>query len=40
VPLYGSSIVAANMDALIAQGNGELDHSAIAILLEKLSNPA
>lgn len=40
VPLYGSSVVAANMDALIAQGNGELDHSSVALLLEKLSNPA
>jgi len=40
VPLYGSSIVAANMDALIAQGNGELDHSALALLVEQLSNPA
>ncbi len=39
VPLYGSSIVAANMDALIAQGNGELDHSALALLVEQLSNP-
>lgn len=39
VPLYGSAIVAAQMDALIAQGNGELDHSALGLLLEKLSNP-
>ncbi len=39
VPLYGSSIVAANMDALIAQGNGELDHSALALLVEQISNP-
>jgi 2-hydroxy-3-oxopropionate reductase len=39
VPLYGSALVAAQMDALIAQGNGDLDHSALASLLEKLSNP-
>ena len=37
VPLYGSAQVAAHMDALLAQGNGELDHSAIALLMEKLS---
>jgi 2-hydroxy-3-oxopropionate reductase len=39
VPLYGSSLVAAHLDALIAQGNGELDHSALALLLDILSNP-
>lgn len=38
VPLYGSSLVAAHMDALIAEGNGDLDHSAIALLYQKLSN--
>jgi 2-hydroxy-3-oxopropionate reductase len=38
VPLYGSSLVAANMDALMAQGHGELDHSAMALLLQQLSN--
>ena len=38
VPLYGSAQVAAHMDAILAQGNGELDHSAIALLLEQLSN--
>ena len=38
VPLYGSALVAAHMDALIAQGNGELDHSAIALLFEQLAN--
>jgi len=37
VPLYGSSLVAANMDALMAQGKGELDHSALAWLLESIS---
>lgn len=38
VPMYGSAIVAAQMDALIAQGNAELDHSAMALILEQLSN--
>lgn len=38
VPLFGSSIVASNFDALIAQGNGELDHSSVALLLEKMSS--
>ncbi|MEX2573633.1 MAG: 2-hydroxy-3-oxopropionate reductase [Balneolaceae bacterium] len=37
VPLSASAQVASNMDAVLAQGNGELDHSAIALLLEKLS---
>ena len=37
VPLYGSSVVANQMDVLIAQGNGELDHSALGLLLEQLS---
>ena len=38
VPLYGTAQVAANMDALIARGNGDSDHSALALLLEQLSN--
>jgi len=38
VPLYGTAQVAAHMDALLAQGKGEFDHSAIALLIEKLSN--
>ena len=38
VPLYGSSLVASHMDALIAQGNEALDHSALALLLQQLSN--
>jgi 2-hydroxy-3-oxopropionate reductase len=38
VPLYGTSLVAAHMDVLIAQGNGELDHSALALLFEQFSN--
>lgn len=37
VPLFGSAQVASLMDALIAQGDGELDHSSIAKLLEMLS---
>ena len=37
VPLYGSGQVAAHMDALLAQGKGELDHSAIALLMAQLS---
>lgn len=35
VPLYGSAQVAAHMDAVLARGKGELDHSAIALLLEQ-----
>ena len=38
VPLYGTAQVAAHMDALLAQGKGELDHSVIVLLLEQLSN--
>jgi 2-hydroxy-3-oxopropionate reductase len=38
VPLYGTAQVAAHMDALLAQGKGEFDHSAIALLIEKLSD--
>jgi len=38
VPLHGTAQVAAHMDALIAQEKGELDHSAIALLMEQLSN--
>ncbi|KAB7531501.1 2-hydroxy-3-oxopropionate reductase [Flagellimonas olearia] len=37
VPLFGSAQVAANMDAIIAQGNGELDHSSLYLLLASLS---
>jgi 2-hydroxy-3-oxopropionate reductase len=39
VPLYGTSIVANQLDVLIAQGNEELDHSALGLLLEELSHP-
>ena len=37
VPLHGTAQVAANMDALLAQGNGELDHSSLYMLLSELS---
>jgi 2-hydroxy-3-oxopropionate reductase len=38
VPLPGTAQVASQMDAIIAQGNGELDHSALALFLQELSN--
>ncbi|WP_339712369.1 2-hydroxy-3-oxopropionate reductase [uncultured Kriegella sp.] len=37
VPLPGSAQVASNMDALIAQEKGELDHSALYVLLAELA---
>lgn len=37
VPLYGTALAAEQMDALLAQGKGESDHSAIALLIEQLS---
>lgn len=37
VPLQGTAGVATNMDALLAQGKGELDHSSLYLLMEKLS---
>ena len=37
VPLHGSALISAQMDAVLAQGEGELDHSALAKLLEKMS---
>ena len=37
VPLLGSSQVAVLMDALIAQGHGDLDNAALALLYESLS---
>lgn len=40
VPLPGSALVATQMDALIARGDGELDHSALALLLGQLSGLA
>lgn len=37
VPLHGTAQVAANMDALLAKGNGELDHSSLYVLMSELS---
>jgi 2-hydroxy-3-oxopropionate reductase len=37
VPLYGTAQVAAHMDALIAAGKGDADHSALALLMEQLA---
>ena len=37
VPLPGSSLVAAQMDALIGSGSADLDHSALALLISQLS---
>lgn len=37
VPLYGTAQVGAHMDALIAQGKGDWDHSALAWLIQQLS---
>ena len=37
VPLPGSALVSTQMDALIARGEGELDHSGLALLLEGLA---
>ena len=37
VPLPGAALVASQMDAVLAMGDGDLDHSALALLLEKMS---
>ena len=37
VPLYGASLIAAQMDAAIANGKGDLDHSALALVIEALA---
>ncbi len=37
VPLPGSALVASQMDAILARGDGELDHSALALFLSQLS---
>jgi len=37
VPLPGSSVVASQMDAILAEGKGDLDHSALALYLESVS---
>lgn len=35
VPLYGSALVATLMDAILAKGHDELDHSSLAMLFEE-----
>jgi len=40
VPLPGSAIVAGQMDALLAQGRGELDHASLVLLEQELANVA
>ena len=40
VPLPASALVATQMDALIAQGEAELDHSALALLLQRAAGTA
>ena len=37
VPLYGAAQAAAHMDAIIAQGDEELDNSAVSLLYDKIS---
>lgn len=37
VPLSASALVASQMDAVLARGDGELDHSALALFLESIS---
>ena len=37
IPLPGSSVVASQMDALIADGKGDLDHSALALLMQNIA---
>lgn len=37
VPLHGSALVAAQMDAILARGGGDWDHSGLALLLEQMS---
>ena len=37
VPLPGSALVVSQMDAILAQGNGDLDHSALALFLGQLA---
>ena len=37
VPLPGAAVVASQMDAIIAKGDGELDHSSLALYLESIS---
>ena len=37
VPLLGSAVVASQMDAMMTAGQGDLDHSALALYLESVS---
>ena len=37
VPLPGSAVVATQMDAMMVEGQGDLDHSALALYLESVS---
>jgi len=37
VPLFATSLVAEELDALLARGAGDLDHSAVALLIEELA---
>jgi 2-hydroxy-3-oxopropionate reductase len=37
VPLYGAAQSAAHMDAVIAQGNGDLDNCSVSLIYEQLS---
>lgn len=37
-PLYATALVAQQMDASIAQGNAELDHTTIMLIAEQLAN--
>lgn len=34
VPLPGTALVAGQMEAAVSQGNGELDHSSLVLLIE------
>ncbi len=38
VPLSTTAMVASNMDALLSIGSGDMDHSALGFLMEKLAN--
>ncbi|MFI5129088.1 MAG: 2-hydroxy-3-oxopropionate reductase [Chitinophagales bacterium] len=37
VPLPGSAVVASQMDAMLAEGKGDLDHSSLALYLESVA---
>jgi len=40
LPLFTTAQVAQSMDALLAMGKGDLDHSALILLLEQLAGEA